>query len=110
MQTILHPNPIIIGLHDDSDKVYSKPLYASLIYHYNRKPTYSVQELEMLKTDMEGREQTDHMIHHIHDPSLTAEVHRFCMVLQELDQVEEALIDNKDQWGELATMKLKTIQ
>src|SRR6266702_3090225 len=109
VQTILHPNPIVVGLCDDSNKVYSKPLYASLVYHYDRKPMYTAQELEMLKTDAEGKEQTDCMIHHLHDPSLTAEVHCFCMVLQELDWVEEALIDNKDQWGELATMKLKTI-
>ncbi len=39
-----------------------------------------------------------------------AEVHRFRMVSQELDRVEEAMVDNEDQWGELATMKLKTIR
>ncbi len=110
IQTILHPNPIVVKLRDDSDKVYSKPLYASPIYHYDRKPIYTTQELETLKVDAEGREQTDCMIHRLHDPSLTVEVHHFHMVLQELDQVEEALIDNEDQWGELAAMKLKMIQ
>jgi len=40
VQVILHPNPIIIGLCDDSDKVYTKPLYAAPIFHYNRKPVY----------------------------------------------------------------------
>jgi len=109
VQTILHPNPIIVGLHDDSDKVYSKPLYTSLIYHYNGKPTYTTQELEVLKAGTEGQEQTDRMIYHLHNLSLTAEVHHFHMVSQELDWVEEALLDSKDQWGELATMKLKKI-
>jgi len=98
-----------VGLCDDSDKVYSKPLYASLVYHYDGKPTYSAQELEMLKGDMEGKEQMDRMIHRLHDPSLTMEVHHFRMVSQELDWVEEVLINNEDQWGELAAMKLKTI-
>ncbi len=110
MQTILHPNPIVVGLHNDSDKVYSKPLYTSPIYHYDGKPTYKAQELELLKMDAEGKEQTNHMLHRLHDPSLTAEVHHFHMVLQELDQVEEALINNKDQWGELAAMKLTMIR
>jgi len=110
VQTILHSNPIVIGLHDDSDKVYSKLLYASLIYHYDRKPTYKAQELEMLKMDAEGKEQTDCMLHCLHDLSLMAEVHRFRMVTQELNRVEEVMIDNEDQWGELATMKLKMIR
>jgi len=99
-----------MGLQDDSDKVYSKPLYASPIYHYNGKPTYMAQQLEVLKMDMEGKEQTDHMIRCLHDPSLMAEVHCFHMVSQELDRVEEAMVDSEDQWGELATMKLKTIR
>jgi len=40
MQVIFHPNPIVIGLRDDSDKVYTKPLYAVPIFHYNGKPVY----------------------------------------------------------------------
>ncbi len=63
----------------------------------------------MLKAGTEGQEQTDRMIYHLHNLSLTAEVHHFHMVSQELDWVEEALLDSKDQWGELATMKLKKI-
>jgi len=80
VQVILHPNPIIVGLCDDSNKVYTKPLYAVPIFHYDGKPVYKAQELEMLKKDVEGKEQTDHMIHHLNDPSLMAEVHRFHMV------------------------------
>jgi len=110
VQTILHPNPIVVGLRDNSDKVYSKPLYASPIYHYDRKPVYTTQELEVFKMDAEGKEQTDRMIHRLHDPSLMVEIHCFCMVLQELDRVEEAMVDSEDQWGELATMKLKMIR
>jgi len=79
--------------------VYSKLLYASPIYHYDGKPTYTTQELEMLKGDTEGKVQTDCMIHCLHNPSLTAEVHHFHMVSQELNRVEEALIDSEDQWG-----------
>ena len=63
----------------------------------------------MLKMDAEGQEQTDCMIHQLHDLSLTAEVHCFHMVAQELDRVEEVMVDSEDQWGELAAMKLKMI-
>ncbi len=110
IQTIMHPNPIVVGLRDDSDKVYSKPLYASPIYHYDRKPVYTVQELEVLKADTEGREQTDCMIRRLHDSLLTVEIHHFRMVSQELNWVEEAMVNNEDQWGELAAKKLKTIR
>ncbi len=37
VQVILHPNPIIMGLCNDSDKVYTKPLYAVPIFHYDGK-------------------------------------------------------------------------
>ncbi len=45
------PNPLVIGLQDDTDKVYSKPLYATPIYSFNGKPVYTIKELEVLKMD-----------------------------------------------------------
>ncbi len=110
MQVILHPNPIVIGLQDDSDKVYTKPLYTAPIFHYDGKPVYKVQELEMLKMDAEGKDQTDHMIHCLHNPLLTVEVHRFCMMSQELECLEEAIAEQEDRWGEIAAMQCKTIR
>ncbi len=109
VQVILHPNPIVIGLRSDSDKVYTKLLYAAPIFHYDGKPMYKAQELEILKKDVEGEQQTNRMIHRLHDPSLTAEVHRFRMVSQELECLEEAMVANEDQWGGLAAMQVKTI-
>ncbi len=85
VQVILHPNPIVIRLRDDSDKVYTKPLYAVPIFHYDGKPVYQAQQLEMLKMGVEGQDQTDQMICHLNDPSLKAEVHQFCVMAQELE-------------------------
>ncbi len=110
VQVILHPNPIVVGLRSDSDKVYTKPLYATPIFQYDGKPMYKVQELEMLKKDVEGEQHTNRMIHRLHDPSLMAEVHRFHMVSQELKCLEEAMVANEDQWGGLAAMQVKTIR
>jgi len=100
----------VVGLHSDSEKVYTKPLYAAPIFHYDGKPVYRAQELEMLKKDAEGAEQTNCMIHRLHDPSLTTEVHCFCMVSQELERLEEAMVKSEDRWGELAAMQVKTIR
>ena len=64
----------------------------------------------MLKMEAEGKEQTDRMIHHLHNPSLTVEVHRYRMMSQELGCLEEAIAEREDEWGEIAAMQCKTIQ
>ncbi len=110
VQVILHPNPIIVGLHDDSNKVYTKPLYATPVFHYDGKPVYQAQQLKALKIGAEGQDQMDRMIHHLNDPSLKAEVHQFRMMAQELERVEAAIAEGEDRWGELASMYCKTIR
>jgi len=110
VQVILHPNPIVVGLRDDSDKVYTKPLYAAPIFHYDGKPVYRAEQLEVLKLGAEGQDQTDRMIRRLNDPSLEAEVHRFHMMAQELGRLEEAIAVSEDKWGELAGMHCRTIR
>ncbi len=77
VQTIMGPNPLVIGLRDNTDKVYSKPLYANPIYSFGSKPVYTIQELGVLKTDAESWNHMDRMVERLRDPSLKAEVHRF---------------------------------
>ncbi len=110
VQVILHPNPIVVGLRDDSDKVYTKPLYAAPIFHYDGKPVYRAEQLEALKLGAEGQDQTDRMIRRLNDPSLEAEVHRFRVMAQELGRLEEAIVESEDRWGEIAGMHCHTIQ
>ncbi len=84
-QAIMAPNPLVIVLRKDSDKVFSKPLYASLVYAFDGKPTYATGELDYLKMDAEGREFTDRLIDREGDLLLKAEVHRFQMITAELE-------------------------
>jgi len=58
-QAIMAPNPLVIGLRQDLDKVFSKPLYASPVYAFDGKPTYATEELDYLKADAQGREFMD---------------------------------------------------
>ncbi len=76
-QAIMAPNPLVIALQKDLDKVFSKPLYASPVYTFDGKPTYATGELDYLKEDAQGREFTDRLIDREGDLSLKAEVHRF---------------------------------
>jgi len=62
MQAIMAPNPLVIALRNDSDKVFSKPLYTSAVYAFDGKPTYTTGELDYLKADAKGREYTDRLI------------------------------------------------
>jgi len=110
VQVILHPNPIVVGLCDDSDKVYTKPLYAAPIFHYDGKPVYKAEQLEALKQGAEGQDQMDRMVRRLNNPSLTAEVHRFRTMAQELERLEDAIAENENRWGELAAMHCKTIR
>ncbi len=110
VQVILHPNPIVIRLRDDSDKVFTKPLYTAPIFHYDGKPVYQAEQLEKLKLGAEGQDQMDQMIRRLNNPSLKAKVHRFCVMAQELEQLEEAIAEGEDRWGELAGMHCKTIR
>ncbi len=75
VQVVLHLNPFVIGLRDDSEKVYTTPLYAAPIFHYDGKPVYQAQDLEILKMEAEEKEWVDCMLCHLNDLSLVAEVH-----------------------------------
>ncbi len=59
VQVILHPNPIVVRLCNDSNKVYTKPLYAAPVFCYDGKPIYCAEQLERLKIGVEGQETTD---------------------------------------------------
>jgi len=109
-QAIMAPNPLVIALRKDSDKVFSKPLYTSPVYHFDSKPTYTTEELDYLKIDAQGWEFTDRLIDCEGDLSLKAEVHRFRMLTAKLERMEAVLVDNEEAWGQLAAAKLGAIR
>jgi len=49
------------------------------------------------------------MIRRLNDPSIAAEIHRFRVMGQELAQLEEAIAEGEDRWGEIAAMHCRTI-
>jgi len=109
-QAIMAPNPLVVALRKDTDKVYSKPLYAAPVYLYDGKPVYRTEEMDYLKAEAAGREMTDRMIDRVGDLSLTAEVHRFRIITTELERMEQVLVENEEAWGQLTAAKLGTIR
>ncbi len=110
MQAIMAPNPLVVVLCKDSDKVFSKPLYTLPVYRFDGKPTYATRELDHLKADAQGREMTDRMLDRVGDLLLKAEVHFFHMVTAELERMETVLVENEEAWGQLASAKLGVIR
>ncbi len=109
-QAIMAPNPLVVALRTDTDKVFSKPLYAAPMYKFEGKPTYTTVELDYLKVDAQGREMMDQLIDRMHDILLKVEIHRFHILTVELDRMESVLVENEDAWGQLATAKLGVIR
>jgi len=110
MQAIMAPNLLVVALRTDSNKVFSKPLYASPVYKFEGKPTYATAELDYLKADTQGWKMTDRLIDRMHDISLKAEIHHFRVITAELDWMEQILVENEDAWGQLAAAKLGVIR
>jgi len=110
VQVILHLSPIVVGLCNDSSKIFTKPLYAAPIFHYDGKPVYWAELLAKLKIGAEGQDQMDRMIRRLNDPSLAAEVHQFRVMAQKLERLEESIAESKDRWGELAGQHCRTIR
>src|SRR6266702_5064871 len=109
-QAIMAPNLLVVALHTDTNKVFSKPLYAAPVYKFEGKPTYPAVDLDYLKADAQGQEMTDHLIDRMHNILLKAEVHRFRVITAELDRMEQVLVENEDTWGQLAAAKLGVIR
>ncbi len=84
-QAIMAPNPLVVALRTDTDKVFSKPLYATPVYKFEGKPTYPAADLDYLKADAQGQEMMDRLIDRMHDISLKVEVHHFRVITAELD-------------------------
>ncbi len=53
-QAIMAPNLLVVAIHKDTDKVFSKPLYAAPVYRFKGKLVYATEELDYLKMDAQG--------------------------------------------------------
>jgi hypothetical protein len=92
-QIIMGPDPMVVGIIDESDKVYARPLYAAPLYHYDGKPMYPASEMSLFNNSFEERARVDRCLDSIHDLSLTAEVHRYRAAEAEMTRVNQRIDD-----------------
>jgi hypothetical protein len=110
VQTILTPDPLVIGICKDSDFVFAKPLHATPEYLFGERPIYVLEDLEVLDEGHARRAMIDREIAELHDVTVCAEVTRYRVLTADLAYLESRLMELERQWGETSSKKLGCIR
>jgi hypothetical protein len=109
VQTILTPNPLVIGLRKDSDLVFAKPLHATPEYVFGERPIYVLEDLEILDEGHARRTMINREVAELHDVMVRAEVICYHALTADLAHLEGCLMELEKQWGEMSSKKLGCI-
>jgi hypothetical protein len=109
VQTILTPDPLVIGICKDSDFVFAKPLHATPEYLFGERPIYILEDLEVLDEGYVRRALIDCEVAELHDVTVCAEVTRYRALAADLAYLEGRLMELERQWGEASSKKLGCI-
>jgi hypothetical protein len=109
VQTIFTANPLVIGIHIDTDLVFAKPLHATPEYVFGIRPIYVMEDLEVLDEGHTRRAMIDREVAELHDVTVCAEIVRYRSLAADLVYLEGRLMDLERQWGELSSKKLGCI-
>ena len=100
-QVIMGPDPMVVGIINESDKVYARPLYAAPHYNYGGKPIYPSVDMALFTEAFEDRARVDRCLDSLHDLSLTAEVKRYRAAHREQVRLNERIDDLIAAMGEV---------
>jgi hypothetical protein len=109
VQTILTPDPLVIGLRKDTDFVFAKPLHATPEYVFGERPIYVLEDLEILDEGHAQRTMIDREVAESHDVMVHAEVICYRALTANLTYLEGRLMELEKQWGEMSSKKLGCI-
>jgi hypothetical protein len=109
IQTILTPDPLVIGICKDSDFVFAKPLHATPEYLFGERPIYILEDLEVLDEGYAQCAMIDREVAELHDVTVCAEVTRYRALAADLAYLEGRLMELERQWGEVSSKKLGCI-
>ena|SRR6266702_5153000 len=77
IQVIMGPNPMVLGVIDESDLVYPQPLYATPFLTFARHPIYPQEDLDVLTAEHTDCAIVDRCAKDLGDELVIAEIHRF---------------------------------
>jgi hypothetical protein len=110
VQTILTPDPLVIGLRKDAGFVFAKPLHATPEYVFGERPIYVLEDLEILDEGHVWRTMIDREVAELHDVMVRAKVIRYRALTADLAYLEVRLMELERQWGEMSSKKLGCIR
>ena len=110
IQIIMGPNPMVLGVIDESDLVYPRPLYATPFLTFARRPIYPQEGLDVLTAEHGDRAIVDRCAKDLGDKSVTAEIHCFRILTQEGEHIEACIIELERAFGDVQALKLGSIR
>jgi len=109
VQIIMGPNPMVLGVVDESDLVYPRPLYATPLLTFAHCPIYPQEDLDVLTAEHAEHAMVDRCARDMGDESVIAEIHHFRTLTQEGDRIEAQIIELEKAFGEVQALKLGSI-
>ncbi len=110
IQVIMGPNPMVLGVIDESDLVYPRPLYATPFLTFARRPIYPQEDLDVLTVGHADQPTVDRCAKDLGDESVIAEIHRFRVLTQEGDCIEARIIELEKAFRDVQALKLGSIR
>jgi len=103
------PNPMVLGVIDESDLVYPRPLYTTPFLTFARHPIYPQEDLDVLTAKHTNHAIVDRCARDLGDESVIAEIHRFQTLMQEGNHIEARIIELEKAFGDIQALKLGSI-
>src|SRR6266702_1572288 len=110
IQVIMGPNPMVLGVIDESDLVYPRPLYATPFLTFAHQPIYPQEDLDVLTAEHADHPIVDRCAKDLGDESVIAEIHHFRTLTQEGDRIEARIIELEKAFGDVQALKLGSIR
>jgi hypothetical protein len=79
---------LVVGIRKDSDFVFAKPLHATPEYVFGARPTYLLEDLEVLDEGHAQRAMINREIAELHDVTVRAEVVHYRSLSADLAYIE----------------------
>jgi len=109
IQVIMGPNPMVLGVIDESDLVYPRPLYATPFLTFAHRPIYPQEDLDVLMAEHADHTIVDRCAWDLGDESVIAEIHHFQILTQEGDHIEARIIELEKVFRDVQALKLGSI-
>ncbi|KAH8978793.1 hypothetical protein EDB92DRAFT_1821360 [Lactarius akahatsu] len=91
VQVVGGPDPLVLGLVDNSNKVYSRPLYAEPQVREASKPHYTPEDMYAFVGGHSNQHRMDRAVNELKDVGLKAELTRYRAYKHEAERMEQRL-------------------